>query len=456
MRAMRSWGPAVVGGALFVAGCQLIAGVRTDAALDEGSGGSGSGGSGGSGGKECSVPSDCPSGVCQDGGVCQPPMAKCTLDLAPFDILTAADLGGHAVEAFSLLLVSGPERAYVAVIDKVASRLVVGTVRGLGEPNGSKAEFPFTEGAAFVTGRESGGQLILHGRVGYEIGQVVFPTTPDGVAAGGMFQPFPTLAPACAKPNVAESMAFASVGDKTLYAATCAAPGGSLRALVVGGSAEPTPTLVAEGPRADTSLNIHYYTVTNGQHLLLLDDIMSGQTFFRTGASAADLAVAKPIQFSQNPAEQESVFGAVPLPTGDGVTLLLVHFTPPPMLSLVAEAGIVKNLASLAQVPPPGFAPIFTLADVSQFSPPSPVVGDSKNLYLTLTPPSGKTVNLNWFTPEGGMLLPNSPVFTLPDSDSGLILNSAVAQVGFKLLVAWIEQRDGAVAVRGQRLLCTL
>jgi hypothetical protein len=446
MRSIRPVGLAVVVSALFVgANCQFIAGVRTDAELNEGSGGKG-----------CSAASECPSGVCQDGGVCQPLRGKCTLDLAPFDILTAADLGGHAVEAFSLLLVNGNDRAYVAVIDKVASRLVVGTVRGLGEPTGSKTEFPFTDGALFVTGRESGGQVIFQGRVGYEIGQLVFPTTTDGVAATGMFQPYPTLAPACASPNVAESMAFASVGDQTLYAATCAAPGGSTRALVLGGSAEPKPTLVAEGPRADASLNIHYYTVTNGQHLLLLDDIMSGEAFFRTGASAADLAAAQPIRFSQDPAELESVFGVVPLPTGDGVSLLLVHFTPPPMLSLVAEVGVVKSFASLAEVPPPGFAPIFTLDNVSQFSPPSPVVSDGQNHYLTLTPPSGKSVNLNWFNPEGGMLLPNEPVFTLPDGDRGLILNSAVTQVGFKLLVAWIEQRDGAYSVRGQRLICTV
>jgi hypothetical protein len=182
---------------------------------------------------------------------------------------------------------------------------------------------------------------------------------------------------------------------------------------------------------------------------------MKGEAYFRTGATAADLATAQQIQFSADPGQRESVFGAVPLPAGDGVTLLIVHFTPPPMLTLVAEAGVMKNYASLAQVPPPGFTPIFTLADASQFSPPSPAASDGENLYLTLTPPSGKSVNLNWVTSRGA-LLPNSPVFTVPDGDSTLILNSAVALVSFKLLVAWVEQRDGAHTVRGQRLLCTL
>ena len=36
------------------------------------------------------------------------------------------------------------------------------------------------------------------------------------------------------------------------------------------------------------------------------------------------------------------------------------------------------------------------------------------------------------------------------------ILGLTVAQLGVKLLVAWIEQRDGAYSVRGQRLICTL
>jgi hypothetical protein len=254
---------------------------------------------------------------------------------------------------------------------------------------------------------------------------------------------------------VAQSIAFTYAGDKTSYAATCTTPGGATQSLVIGASDEPTPSVVAEGASDDASLNVHLYTIINGQHLLLLDDIQKGEAYFRTGATAADLATAQQIQFSEDPAQRESVFGAVPLPTGDGVTLLIAHFTPPPMLTLAAEAGVLKTFGSLAQVPPPGFAPIFTLSDSSQFSPPSPVASDGTNLYLTLTPPAGKSVSLNWFTPEGPVL-PNKPVFNVPDGDSTLILSSAVALVTFKLLVAWIAQSNGVYSVRGQRLLCTL
>jgi hypothetical protein len=445
MRKLRPWGLVVAGGALLVAGCQLIAGVHTDAELNQG----------GSGGKGCSVSAECPSGVCQDG-VCKPAKAKCALDLAPFDILTSEALGGHEVDASSLVLASGSDRVFASVIDKITSRLVIGTVHEVGEPAGSRTEFPFTNGAAFVTGRESGGQVILQGRVGYEIGQLVFPTTADGVSSMGTFQPFPTLAPECSSPRVAASLAFAQAGDKTFYAATCAAPGGATRALVVGGSEGPAPALVAQGPRTDTSLNIHYYTVTNGQHLLLLDDNMTGDAFFRTGASPADLGVAHQIQFSPSPAEVESFFGAFPLPAGDGVTLLIVHLVPPPMLALSAEVGVVKDFSSLVQIPPPGFNPVFKLQNVNQFNPPGPVASDGENMYLTLVPPPGKIVELAWFKGTGESVLPNTPVFSVPDGSSAQILTSTVAQLGFKLLVAWIEQRDGAYSVRGQRLICTL
>ncbi|WP_437575216.1 hypothetical protein [Sorangium sp. So ce887] len=445
MRQMRPWGLVIAGGALLVAGCQIIAGVRTDAELNQE----------GNGGEGCSVSSECPSGLCQDG-VCKPAEAKCALDLEPFDILTSEDLGGHEVDTSSLVLASGPDHVFVSVIDKTASRLVIGTVHEIGEPAGSKTEFPFTNGAAFVTGRESEGQVILQGRVGYEIGQLVFPTTADGVSSKGTFQRFPALAPACSSPNVAASMAFVQAGDETLYAATCAAPGGSTRALVVGGSAESAPTLVAQGPRTDASLNVHYYTVTNGQHLLLLDDNATGEAFFRTGASTADLGVAHQIQFSPSPDEVESFFGAFPLPEGDGVTLLIAHLVPPPRLALSAEIGVVKDFSSLVQVPPPGFTPVFKLQNVNQYNPPGPVASDGENVYLTLVPPPGKSVNLGWFTRTGENVLPNQLIFSLPDGSSAQILGSTVAQLGIKLLVAWIEQRDGAYSVRGRRLICTL
>ncbi|WP_433934231.1 hypothetical protein AB3662_06980 [Sorangium cellulosum] len=177
MRKMRPWQLVIAGGALLVAGCQLVAGVRTDAELDQE----------GSGGKGCTAPSDCAGGACQDG-VCKPAEAKCVLDLDPFDILTPEDLGGHEVDASSLVLASGPGRVFVSVIDKTASRLVIRTVHELRDPVGSRAEFPLADGAAFVTGRESGGQVTLLGRVGSDIGQLVFLTTTDGVSSEGTFQ----------------------------------------------------------------------------------------------------------------------------------------------------------------------------------------------------------------------------------------------------------------------------
>ncbi|MDC0682928.1 hypothetical protein [Sorangium atrum] len=445
MHPMRPWRLVIAGGALLVAGCQIIAGVRADAELNQG----------GNGGQACSASPECQSGVCQDG-ICKPAEAKCALDLEPFDILTSGDLGGHEVDTSSLVLASGPDRVFVSVVDKAASRLVIGTVHEIGEPAGSKAEFPFTDGAAFVTGRETGGQVILQGRVGYEIGQLVFPATADGVSSRGTFHRFPALAPECSSPSVATSMAFVQAGDSTLYAATCAAPGGSTRALVVGGSAEPAPTLVAQGPRTDASLNVHYYTVTNGRHLLLLDDNATGEAFFRTGASRADLGAAHRIQFSPSPDEVESFFGAFPLPEGDGVTLLMVHLVPPPRLTLSAEVGVVKDFLSLGQVPPPGFTPVFKLQNVNQYNPPGPVASDGENVYLALVPPPGKSVNLGWFTRTGENVLPNQLIFSLPDGSSAQILGSTVAQLGVKLLVAWIEQREGAYSVRGQRLICTL
>ncbi|MGK3961564.1 hypothetical protein WMF38_51715 [Sorangium sp. So ce118] len=445
MRQTRPWKLVIAGGALLVAGCQIIAGVRTDAEPDQE----------GNGGKGCSVPLECPGGVCKDG-VCMPAEAKCVLDLEPFDILTSEGLGGHEVDTSSLVLASGPGRVFVSVIDKAASRLVIRTVHELRDPVGSKAEFPLTDGAAFVTGRESEGQVTLLGRVGSDIGQLVFPTTADGVSSGGAFERFPALAPECSSPNVATSMAFAQVSGETFYAATCAAPDGSTRSLVLGGSAEPAPTLVAQGPRTDASLNVHFYTVTNGQHLLLLDDSATGQAFFRTGATAADLGVAHQIQFSTSPEEVESFFGAFPLPEGDGVTLLIAHLVPPPRLAVSAEVGVVRDFSSLVEVPPPGFTPVFKLQNVNQYNPPAPPMSDGENVYVTLVPPPGKSVNLGWFTRWGESLLPQEQIFSLPDGSSAQILSSTVAQLGVKLLIAWIEQREGAYSVRGQRLICTL
>ncbi|XXY51272.1 hypothetical protein WME91_09030 [Sorangium sp. So ce269] len=442
---MRSWKLVIAGSALLVAGCQIIAGVHADAELDQE----------GNGGERCSAPSECPGGVCQDG-VCKPTEAKCVLDLEPFDILTSEDLGGHEVDTSSLVLASGHDRVYVSVIDKTASRLVIGTVHELRDPAGSKSEFPLTEGAAFVTGRESEGQLILLGRVGSDIGKLVFPTAADGISSAGTFQPFPALAPECTSPNVTASVAFAQAGDETLYAATCATPDGTTRSLVVGGSAEAAPTLVAQGPRTDASLNVHFYTVTNGQHLLLLDDNATGQAFFRTGPTAADLGVAKQIQFSPSPEEVETFFGAFPLPEGDGVTLLIAHLVPPPRLAVSAEVGVVRDFSSLVNVPPPGFTPVFKLENVNQYNPPGPPMSDGENVYVTLVPHPGKSVNLGWFTRTGESLLPQENIFSLPDGSSAQILSSTVAQLGIKLLIAWIEQREGAYSVRGQRLICTL
>ncbi|KYG04520.1 hypothetical protein BE21_03960 [Sorangium cellulosum] len=445
MREMRPGKLVIAGGALLVAGCQLVAGVRTDAELDPE----------GSGGKGCSAPSDCPGGVCQDG-VCKPAEATCVRDLDPFDILTSEDLGGHEVDASSLVLASGPGRVFVSVIDKTASRLVMGTVRELRDPAGPKAEFRLPDGAAFVTGRESGGQVTLLGRVGSDLGQLVFLTTTDGISSEGTFQRFPALAPECSSPNVAVSMAFARAGDEFFYAATCEAPGGSTRSLVVGGSAAAAPTLVAQGPRTDASLNVRFYTVTSGRHLLLLDDGATGEAFFRTGAAAADLGVAHQIQFSPSPEEVESFFGAFPLPEGDGVTLLIAHIVPPPRLAVSAEVGVVRDFSSLVEVPPPGFTPVFELQNVSQFNPPGPPMSDGENVYVTLVPHPGKAVNLGWFTRTGESLLPQERIFSLPDGSSAQILGSTVAQLGTKLLVAWIEQHDGATSVRGQRLICAL
>ncbi|WP_437312049.1 hypothetical protein [Sorangium sp. So ce388] len=435
----------IAGGALLVAGCQLIAGVRPDAELDQG----------GNGSNRCSVSSECPGGVCQDG-FCTPAEAKCALDLEPFDILTSEDLGGHEVDTSSLVLASGPGRAFVSIIDKTASRLVIGTVHELGTPVGTKTEFPLTDGAAFVTGRESEGRVTLLGRVGSDIGQLVFATTADGVSPEGEFQPFPALPPECTSPNVIASAAFAQAGDETLYAATCAAPDGTTRSLVVGGPAESAPTVVAQGPRTDASLNVHFYTVTNGQHLLLLDDNATGQAFFRTGPTAADLGVAHQIQFSPSPEEVETFFGAFPLPEGDGVTLLIAHIVPPPRLAVSAEVGVVRDFSSLIQVPPPGFSPVFKLENVNQYNPPGPPMSDGETVYVTLVPHPGKSVNLGWFMRTGESLLPQENIFSLPDGSSAQILSSTIAQLGIKLLIAWIEQRDGAYSVRAQRLICTL
>lgn len=464
---------AIVGGLSLGYGCHTIAGVRSDAVLateDGGPGSSSSGGAGGAGGMAgmagaggassaggaggsgggCN-PADCLSNMC-DQGVCAPVQAACTPSGTPFFIFIPPDF----VKPDTKMVVGySSKAAYVAIAEEDGPNPIfrVRSIDGSGKVAPVANCLISTGNANMVSVRVSDTEFVLQGHLSDAMAEISFPTNdPDGKITGPCVeQPMPSW-PECV--NRLESEVFVRHGNATKYATTCRDPADSNKwRIVLGGSDEPMYTDVANGTSGDTSLRIAGLGYIQNEQVLFTGPDLTGEFWYRP---ASKNYAATQIDFSGEPARQESVFSVLPVVDGQSVFILGGSALLPPQFDASIVAGEVSDLKQLEMVPAQGFKEIVHLTglDVTKIGTYGNLSQDDASYYAAIVPLSKRSVEIYWFTKDGQPLLAGVPVYEVPAGDASTITRVAMVPLALQRLVVWREENAGLVTVRGQRFVC--
>lgn len=443
--------------ALLAGGCQLLAGVRTDGELLTG-GTAGSGGgqnTGGTGGTTsstggCSGPADCPGGACLAGECVTP---TCQLSGSPVDLFTTDELSGNTFDPNDLLLVVDGDRAHLVVADDDQPRLLLRTwTSSQAAPTTDIVEVDLTGfgGTEFTHARIENDQLYLSGRRGEEVGRLVLSVANSTVQTGSTFEAFPALPAQCMQPAAPTRILLDHVDGSTRYALTCQSASG--RTLLVGSDAAP-PEIVQEGAAGDEKLEIRSYLARpDGTQLVISGGSDGADTWFRQGATIAQLQPVQKLAFSGEPNVITFVGDALHAPGGTaflGATLSTVDS------SGALWAGVVDDLAALENVPPTGLAAVlpFEMPISNGFSR---TAGDASGYYAAGPSLDGKSLLMFWIDPGLKVaLLPGTKVLELPGGDTGEIIGAVLGRSLMSLMVAWTELQDSKLSIRGARFVCS-
>lgn len=401
----------------------------------------GTGGSGGSGGKA-------PSGSCTKEGL-------------PFDILTAVELGSGTSLADEILLV--PEQKNVAMIhvvlkDAAQSRVLVRTVVDSAKLLGNFVQFgspgvpPFKPSVAW-----GGAHLHIEGTTGSSIGELNFSIDPDdGVITGGKPDVFATPND-CLQGGNLGSVAFAQDGEKARYLASCIPSQAGPPARLFAGGWTGQPVEIAADVSSSNLMHPTFYAFAGSKHLAFFSG-NDGQSFFSQGATVTELVNLHPFLLTMEPDTFQGIFAAPPRPANDGVTILGAHF------NIKTSKGqywtgspLATDYATLAQTPPPGFAPVQDITSLQDTVTPSPPSWNEQGIVSAGATPDGDEARLFWLTREGKPLVFGQEAYK--STDTTIRGANAAPFSGSDILVVWIERTgatDDTSLVRGQRMSCKI
>jgi hypothetical protein len=406
-------------------------------------------------------------------------MGMCTPVGVPFDILTAADLGGAQLSDKMFLVPAATENkamAHLVVRDNSQPRYFVRSI--IDDPTQSLGDVVAVGGADSgpsidfqpADGLAAGGNLLIFGASNFipgipsGVGEMSFPLDPfkGATSTGAAFSPYSSQPSDCQQGGYVDRMVFAppAVGAEARYLLTCVLPsldGGQLATLYAGGQLAP-PVAIASNDPSDVSMLPTAYTLTGGTHIAFYQTDQGGLAY-AYGATEGDLGALKPMAFSQAPSVLQGVFGLVPAIANDGITLAGGFFDMTTgMGQLFAGAVPVADYGLLGSMPPGDLKHIGdfkSLDEIGSFSRP---LADDKTLVFAGAPFTGHSVLLDWIQRDGTPLLLGSPVYT---TASAATIAAAAAPFGplHKELVVWIE-KDGSSPpqydVKGLQLLCQM
>lgn len=440
------------------AGCQLVAGVRTDAEPTGPTSGSTSsvGGGGGSttsssstsstgGAGPCMGPMDCTEAgsVCVDGACVQPTCSPSAI----VDIFGESEIGADMIEDANYAIASDGDRLYVAIDDLTAKKVIV---RGVSE-NGSTdpiQTYAYTNFSRLRRGRWGSNVLSLQGVVDGAIGHLQWTTQAGGLSGPPTFVPY---AHGCTAPKYATEVLIAPRANANKFIALCS--DGTKADLVVGGDDDTDPQVIDSGMPGDPGFHIDRFAVTNNAWLAFAK--FNDAYEYRGGPSKASLATTHPFAFTN---EMDFVafasgLGVTPAEDAFVVTGLNVRFAP-----LVDElyTGISSDVSTLATVPPSSLS-----VQISGPSPPDEFFGEDTDLLSTTlgyfyATRSGnrKHARLSWLSPKAQTLLFSSPTFSAPD-DQTTITGTGLGVIGTRPFIVWTEKAGGKYRVRGAVHFCT-
>lgn len=413
----------------------------------------GGGGTGGSGGTGTST-----GGSGGTGTVA----ASCMLAGGAFDILNANDFGTDEIDDKALLVpgaAGGKGQVHVVVRDRTTQKLWIRTV--LDEPNPLGAIVHV--GSASTGGYEIGtgwtdpmGLHLAGGSSNLGIGDTFLPYNgQNGLQQNPTFNAIETP-PDCKAPNYIGRLRMVEVNGSLVYLAGCrlAASPGMIDASLWVGSSMVAPVHVADGNQKDPLMNPDLVTFVNGKVLAFYSN-----DFGPVGvAYGLDTELASPVPFNLDPSMVTFVFGQVPLPSNDGVTLLAA--TAESSLqsgSLWSGALGPAALHNLGTTPPPGMnklisGPVDMLGGFGRPTHDKDTIISAGISFLM------NGAYFHWLTRDGKPLVLEYPIVT-SDGTFSVITALAAPLNNFNKLVVWIE-RDGAspphYTVKGRKVFCTM
>lgn len=469
MRANIIFSLTILAGLSVAYGCHTIAGVRTDGVLateDAGSASGGKGGAAGAGGNggmagvggiggmggagNCD-PMDCLSKQCSNGA-CVPVNAACMESGVPLTIFT----GGDFVQADAKMLVGYSSKAvYITIADEAgaSTKFRVRSIDGAGKVENIVDCTISTPSANMVAVRASDSEFVIQGHINDTMAEVSFPTNdPDGKITGPCVEmPMPSWSQ-CA--NRIETEVFARNGNVTKYAATCRdAADSNVWHLVTGGSDEAAYTEIASGPNGDVSLRAAAIAIIKNERVIFTGPELVGD--FSHRRESMGFALQK-IDFSGDPARQESVLAMIPEVEGQSAFLIGASALLPPKFDASLLGGMVTDMNQFDTTPTPGIKEFVHLtgADVAKLGTYGLVAKDDISYYVAIVPLSKKSADMYWFTKKGESLLTGKAGYSVPAGNPETITRVAFVPLTFQRLLVWREDNAGVLTVRAQRFVC--
>lgn len=453
--------------AVTVASCQLVAGVQTDGELRSTDASSSSAGGGGGG---TTSSSDSSSSVSSSSGYTGPlcnnyPCDGACVELKcyhptcnaspPAEVFDASELLGHTLSATPYSAVSN-SKAVVAIIDETTNQL---RVRSVSETLTTSPIVDFTLGAnVSLSGTRFGGLFVAYqGIMDDELVEIrvqnLLGQDPEPPTLYSLGKP-----KECGPAEKLERARFNTDSSMSSYVANCGDGGTSYK--LVAGAVEGSTELLGAATAPSPELRLDAFAAVGPTRLVLTGSGKDGeQTYYRSGMTASELAIAKPYRFTSGSTTNPSTLFLSQL-AGDPSSLAYYGVDVAANGTGALWTGIVTDLASLsASVPPSGFELASETLDSVQLDAkvgvPDLAVSASQGVFLPMRTLTGSTVSIAWFSALGQKLLLDAPMYT---TDAGAIRGITLAPLGLqgKIAIVWIERILEVDHVKASIFTCDL